>query len=78
MLKRNRKRITRRGAAGRTGGAAMSAGAVQVWDVGTDAVTEVTVTEAAAGMIRYARSLGPGTPACGEVERQALELLRKP
>ena len=49
---------------------------VQVWDVRTDAVTEVTVQEAAAGMIRYARSLGPGTAACGEVERQALELLR--
>ena len=56
----------------------MSVGLVQVWDVGTDAVTEVTAAEAAAGMIRYARSLGPGTPACGEVERQALELLRTP
>ena len=45
-------------------------------DSGTDEVLQVTAQEAAAGMIRYARSLGPGTPACGEVERQALELLR--
>lgn len=49
---------------------------VQVWDVNTDEIREVPLTEAAAGMIRYARTLGPGTPACGEVERQALELLR--
>ena len=54
----------------------MSGGMVQVWDAGTDTATEVTVQEAAAGMIRYARSLGPGTAACGEVERQALALLR--
>lgn len=36
----------------------------------------VSAEEAARGMIRYARSLGPGTAACGEVERQALALLR--
>ena len=51
---------------------------VQVWDQSTDTIIEVTASEAAAGMIRYARSLGPGTAACGEVERQALELLRHP
>jgi hypothetical protein len=50
---------------------------VQVWDVSTDTVIEVTAAEAAAGMVRYARrELGAGTAACGEVERQALELLR--
>jgi len=38
----------------------------------------VTRAEAAAGMVRYARQeLGRGTPAAGEVERQALNLLRK-
>ena len=45
-------------------------------DNGTDEVLQVTVTEAAAGMIRYARTLGPGTPACGVVERRAIELLK--
>jgi len=51
---------------------------VQVWvgDDDTGEYREVTVQEAAAGMIRYARSLGPGTPACGEAERQALAMLR--
>ena len=48
-----------------------------VWNVDTDELVEVTVAGAAAGMIRYARSLGPGSPACGEVERQALALLRE-
>ena len=45
-------------------------------DNGTDEVLQVTVAEAAAGMVRYARTLGPGTPACGEVERQAMQLLK--
>ncbi len=50
---------------------------VTVYDVENDEPLEVTVAEAAAGMIRYAREhLGPGTPACGEMERQALRLLR--
>jgi hypothetical protein len=49
---------------------------VQVWDMDADEVREVTVAEAAAGMVRYARSLRPGTAACGEVERKALDLLR--
>ena len=39
-------------------------------------MTEVTTAEAAAGMMRYARTLGPGSAACGEWERRALELLR--
>jgi hypothetical protein len=49
---------------------------VAVWDVVTDQTLWVTRAEAAAGVVRYARSLGPGTPACGEVERQALAMLR--
>ena len=50
---------------------------VTVYDVDNDEPLEVTAAEAAAGMIRYAREhLGPGTPACGELERQALQLLR--
>jgi hypothetical protein len=48
---------------------------IAVWDVEHDAMIEVTRAEAAAGMLRYAHSLGRGTPACGEVERQALALL---
>ena len=48
---------------------------VTVYDVDNDEPLEVTGAEAAAGM--YAREhLGAGTPACGEVERQALQLLR--
>jgi len=49
---------------------------VPVYEVGTGAVKEVPRSEAAAGLMRYARTLGPGSPACGEVERQALALLR--
>jgi hypothetical protein len=44
---------------------------MQVYDVERDAMTEVTPAEARAGMVRYARSLGPGTPACAEWERRA-------
>ena len=49
---------------------------VMVWDVDTETMREVSRAEAAAGIVRYARSLGAGTPAAGEVERQALALLR--
>jgi len=50
---------------------------VEVYDVDTGEVREVTRAEAAAGLVRYARrELGAGTPACGEAERQALALLR--
>lgn len=48
---------------------------VQVWDVDTERLRDVSKAEAAAGMVRYARTLGPGTPACGVWERRALELL---
>lgn len=47
---------------------------ITVWDVENDCSIEVTVDEARAGMVRFARSLGPGTPACGEWERKALAL----
>jgi hypothetical protein len=50
---------------------------VTVYDIDTGEIREVTVAEAAAGLVRYARrELGPGTPACGEAERQALGMLR--
>jgi hypothetical protein len=49
---------------------------ITVWDAGSDTVIEVTVAEAAAGLVRYARSLGPGTPACAEFERRAIELAK--
>lgn len=57
---------------------AVSPGMVLVWagDDDRGGYIEVTVQEAAAGMMRYARTLGPGTPACGVVEQRALELLR--
>lgn len=47
-----------------------------VWDVDREQMTEVTTAEAAAGMMRYAQTLGRGSAACGEWERRALELLR--
>lgn len=47
-----------------------------VWDVDADCSRTVSREEAAAGMLRYARTLGPGSPACGEAERRALALLR--
>ena len=43
-----------------------------VYDVETGETREVTAAEALAGGIRYARTLGAGTPAAGEAERQAL------
>lgn len=49
---------------------------VIVWNAETDESLVVTREQAAAGIMAYARSLGPGTPACGEFERKALELLR--
>lgn len=47
---------------------------VLVWDMDADEVREVPAIEARAGMLRYGRSLGPGTPACGVWERRAIEL----
>lgn len=49
-----------------------------VWDVEAEQAVEVTREEAAAGMVRYARTLGPGTPACGVMEQRALALLSEP
>lgn len=49
---------------------------VWVYDVDSGQMIEVTRAEAAAGMIRYARSLGPGTPACGAWEQRALEMIK--
>jgi hypothetical protein len=46
----------------------------QVWDVDRGEIREVSDSEVVAGMIRYARLLGAGTPACGVYERHALEL----
>lgn len=50
----------------------MRPGVVLVWDVEAGEVRVVSAAEARAGMVRYARSLGPGSPACGEHERRAL------
>lgn len=47
---------------------------VMVYDVEHDAPREVPVAEAMQGMLRYAATLGAGTAARAEVERQALEL----
>jgi hypothetical protein len=47
-----------------------------VYDVENDCARVVSREEAAAGLVRYARTLGAGTAACGEFERQALALLR--
>jgi len=46
-----------------------------VYDADSGEVIEVSRQEAAAGVARYARSLRPGTAACGEWERKALALL---
>ena len=48
---------------------------VWVWGVEHDAMIEVTRAEAAAGVQRYARSLGAGTAACGVWEQRAVELV---
>ena len=54
----------------------MSTDMVLVYDEANDRVIEVTRAEAAAGLMRFARSLGPGTPACGAWERKALAMAR--
>ena len=43
-----------------------------VYDIENDQIIEVTAAEALAGGIRAARTLGPGTPAAAEAERQAI------
>lgn len=45
-----------------------------VYDEENDEVIRVSRAEAAAGMLRFARSLGPGTPACAVWEQRALEI----
>jgi hypothetical protein len=45
---------------------------MMVYDVQRDAMVEVTLAEARAGMMRYARSLGPGSAACGVREQRGL------
>ncbi len=52
-------------------------GTMQVYDVASDTLIEVTVAEAAAGLVRYARTLGPGTPVCGGYEERAVALVTK-
>lgn len=49
---------------------------LMVYDEENDQVIAVSRAEAAAGMLCYARSLGPGTPACAVWEQRALEILR--
>jgi hypothetical protein len=53
-----------------------TAALVPVWNTETDETLWVPRAEAAAGMLRYARALGPGSAACGEAERRALAMLR--
>ena len=48
---------------------------ISVVDAETGELHAVSRAEAAAGMVRYGRTLGPGTPACGVWERRALALL---
>lgn len=49
-----------------------------VYDAEAERVREVSTEEARAGMLRYARSLGRGTPACGVYERRAVALEPEP
>ena len=66
------------GAPGGTGRRGEPGPLVAVWDVQARQAREVPPGEAAAGLVRYARTeLGIGTPACGVAEGQAVELLRE-
>jgi hypothetical protein len=47
---------------------------IAVWDDDAGTVREVTPAEAVAGLLRYARHLGAGTPAAGIATRRALRL----
>jgi len=49
-------------------------GLVPVFDMDADQVILVPLAEARAGMVRYARTLGPGSPAAGVWEQRALSL----
>ena len=46
-------------------------------DDGSEQLRLVPVAEAVAGLFAYARSLGPGTPACGVWEQRALAMARR-
>ena len=50
---------------------------VAVYDVETGEGATVSRQEAAAGMVRYARTLGPGSPACAW-EKRAIDLVSEP
>lgn len=50
----------------------MSANMITVWDIELGFSREVTETEARAGMLRYAATLGAGTAARASVEDCAL------
>ena len=50
---------------------------IQVYDVEHDVMLEVTPAETVAGLFRYARTLGPGTPAAGVAEQRAIELAQQ-
>jgi len=54
----------------------VSADLISVYDVEAGTSRQVSRAEAAAGMLRYARSLGRGTPACAVYERRAVEVAR--
>jgi len=45
-------------------------------DTASGAVLLLTAREAAAGMLRYAHSLGQGTPACAAWEERAVRMAR--
>jgi hypothetical protein len=49
---------------------------IWVYDCKAGEAREVTRAEAAADIMRFARELGPGTPACGEWEKYALRVLQ--
>jgi hypothetical protein len=51
-------------------------GHVQVWDVKAGRMRTVSKAEAAAGMARYGRSLGAGSPAAAVWERRAVRMVQ--
>lgn len=52
-------------------------GMTWVWDVDAEEQREVSESEAAHGMLRYAKRLTPGSAERGELERQALAELER-
>lgn len=45
---------------------------VQVYNIDAGRIIEVSADEARAGMVRYARSLGAGSAACGAWEQRSM------